>query len=338
MKKLLFFILKFICLLYGSIFYLGSLGGLILCFTDKVNPLAFNIIFTIILFALGTLLFHIALKKLNSKNIVSPVNDTTTNSATDISAPNASSTIQNTVDTEQLKVAQKILNTSVKPLNEGFLSEDVMKTKDSPILKTDNLKLWTSSDDEYDAIVLPNPNTVGKQKENDLNIAIGIYPTETSNYLGMKIVSNTVPPQENYNVLNDQEMKFFKAFHDQLIQEKFSPSKVKLCRLSNGCFNVDYIGLCHVGKINLYEPPVQYAVIKNGNKRATKIFSSLQEADEFITEKSDYMIQERKEKTSTYMQYFIGLYSVKELHGLNADQYIEFIIRWIRYLKYCKRN
>lgn len=71
MKKNLLFILKLICIVWGSVFYIGSLGGLILCFTDSVNLLTLNLILTIALFCLGTLMFYVSLKKLNYHNNIS---------------------------------------------------------------------------------------------------------------------------------------------------------------------------------------------------------------------------------------------------------------------------
>lgn len=65
MKKILFFILKLICIIWGIIFYFAGIGELIMCFTDNINPLIFNVIMTIIFLGFGTFLFYIALKKLN---------------------------------------------------------------------------------------------------------------------------------------------------------------------------------------------------------------------------------------------------------------------------------
>lgn len=72
MKKVLLsilkFILKFLCIIYGAGFLLGSLGGLIMCFTDDVNPLIFDIILTLCCFSIGVLLLYIAFKKLRLTN------------------------------------------------------------------------------------------------------------------------------------------------------------------------------------------------------------------------------------------------------------------------------
>lgn len=191
---------------------------------------------------------------------------------------------------------------------------------------------------EYEKIILPNGNTIKEQQQFDYAIASGKYPQGTPEYLGMKIVSSTVPHQENYNLLNSMEKKFFSSFYNQITSANLSPSRIKLTRMSNGSFNVDYIGVCYVGKINLYEPPKTYAVIKNGNIRATKVFNSFQEAKEFTDSRLEYTIEERCGKKNIHMQYLRGSFSVKNLYGTSLEECIEHIPYWIRYIKYCIRN
>ncbi len=169
-------------------------------------------------------------------------------------------------------------------------------------------------------------NTIAKQ------------PVETPYYLGMKITSNTIPPQENYNVLSDMEKQFLDAFYEQLNIANLSPSRIKLTRMSNGGFSVDYLGLGYIGKINLCEPPITYAVIKKGNQRATKVFCSLIEANLFASNSSEYIVETRHKKQSIYMQYLRGFSTIKDLHDISLDECIDLIPYWIRYIKYCKRN
>lgn len=160
----------------------------------------------------------------------------------------------------------------------------------------------------------------------------------TDNYFNMNIVSSVVPSPDNYNVLNDMETQFFVHFSEQLISAKLSPSSIKLTRLANGGFNVDYAGICYVGKINLYKPPTRYAVIKIGNKRATKVFDTAKDADGFVESNPGYEIQLRNKKQSIYMQYLKGQSTVKELTDISLNDCIDHIPDWIRYIKYCKRN
>ena len=109
---------------------------------------------------------------------------------------------------------------------------------------------------------LPNGNTIVEQQRNDYNIKEGIYAVNTPVIYGMKIISSTVPPQYNYGDLSEEENIFFHAFQQRLIEAKYNPDLVQLTRLSSGTFNVDYTGLCHIGKICLYKTPPTYAVIK----------------------------------------------------------------------------
>lgn len=60
MKKIGSVIVKVISGFFGIYFLLGSLGGLLLCFTDKTNPLAVYLIFTIAFFLISLLLLRIA--------------------------------------------------------------------------------------------------------------------------------------------------------------------------------------------------------------------------------------------------------------------------------------
>ena len=153
---------------------------------------------------------------------------------------------------------------------------------------------------------LRNNNSLRNQ-HSSYNISPKNKANNAENSFNMKIVSSTVPPQNNYNILNDMETQFFQQFSEQLISANLSPSCVKLTRLSSGGFNVDYSGICYVGKINLYKSPTKYAIIKPGNKRATKVFDFLEDANEFVDSHAEYEIQTRNTEPSIYMQYLKGL-------------------------------
>ena len=177
---------------------------------------------------------------------------------------------------------------------------------------------------------IPTQETIAETKDKPI-------PT-FAKYHEMTIIPNAFPAMENYYVLNEEEEKFFKCFYDELVKNKIQPNRIKLTRLSSGCFNVDHIDYCHVGKIHLCQPPAKYSVIKEGNKRATKIFYSLDEANEFISQKDGYCINPDIPAHIGYIQYFQGLYKTKALSGLSVEQCIEYIPYWIRYIKYCQRN
>ncbi len=205
------------------------------------------------------------------------------------------------------------------------------KNNPKPLSQTQEKKIG------YKNIILPNGKTIQEQQEIDLNIARGIYPDGTPDYLGMKIVSSTVPPKNNYDILNENEKLFFQAFYTQLCENNLLPLKIKLTRMATGGFNVDYVGLCYIGKINLCQKPVSYAIMKENNKRATKIFDNKSDAEKFILDKSNYKIEVRQHENSNSMQYLQGLSIVKNLSDLSVEQCIENIPYWIKYIKYCKR-
>lgn len=254
----------------------------------------------------------------------------------------------NNSTSKRLEAAQTALNNSLNQLNNELSSENIFKvtvsqnadiltlppqkTKDfcnndgNKILKTDGRKI---SDEEIPYLIQAGYEEIMRQNAIKHN-----YPE----YMGMRIVSNTIPAKENYEILNNNEKLFFQAFYNQLTDAKLSPSLIKFTRLSNGEFNVDYIDLCYIGKINLYQPPVVYAVIKEGNKRATKKFSTLQDAENYISQNKNYRIEMRQPFHSNSMQYSRGSSTIKNLHDLSIDQCIELIPYWIRYIKYCKQN
>lgn len=186
--------------------------------------------------------------------------------------------------------------------------------------------------------VLPNGNTISEQQLLDYEILIGNYPDDIPSFLNMRIVSNTIPPQDGYDFLTKDEKTFFSAFQAKLHETKYNPASIKLTRLSDGTFNVEHIDLCYIGKIRFYQESVTYAVVKKGNKRATKIFSQFSEAQDFSTTNEAYEIQKRTNQSESYMQYLIGSTSIKELDNPSLQQCIDTIPRWIKYLNYCKRN
>ena len=239
------------------------------------------------------------------------------------------STIQNKVTTNEIVEPQHTQNvvTNIQNQSVSVFSQS-----------TDNVHRKTTASTNHENTMFPNGNTIVEQQQLDYQITQGNYPIGTPSYLGMRIISNTIPAQENYYILNENEQLFFKNFCDQLIVANLSPSNIKLTRLSNGGFNVDYIGVCYVGKINLYILPTTYAVIKTGNQRATKVFNSKEKAEEFIFGKEKYNIQVRTPKPEIFMQYLCGQTTIKNLHDISLTQCIELIPYWIRYIKYCKRN
>ncbi|MDQ0153669.1 hypothetical protein J2S20_002391 [Moryella indoligenes] len=95
--------------------------------------------------------------------------------------------------------------------------------------------------------------------------------------------------------LNADEHVFFTELSNQILNAGLNPSLLKLQKLSDGTWNVDYVSECYIGKIRL------------SGKR-------------------------------NYMQFSIGMTSIKELHDPSLQECLDTIPRWIKYIKYCKRN
>lgn len=191
---------------------------------------------------------------------------------------------------------------------------------------------------EYLNTMLANGKTIRQQREKDLQQAFGNYDKDVVTFRGMHIVANTVPAMKDYEKLNNYEKVFFEEFSKQLKKDNYKPEEVKLTRLSDGTFNVDYIPIAYVGKVNLYKKPVRYAVKRSTNKRPTKIYSTKKEADEFAKTNADYEVLILETEIKTYMQYMIGLSNIKEVQNEPLEVLIETIPRWIKYLNYCQRS
>lgn len=149
------------------------------------------------------------------------------------------------------------------------------------------------------------------------------------------IRSNVFPEPIGFRLLNQDEEMFLCEFERKLIEAKINPSNIVLTRLSSGVFNVDHVN-CYVGKIGLRSEivPDKYAVWRNGGKRALRVFESKKDAEQYKQDKNADTIEFRKGYVEAfYMQYFLDLDTVKEIRTLNAQDCIDAIPFWIRYIK-----
>jgi len=155
----------------------------------------------------------------------------------------------------------------------------------------------------------------------------------------ISIRPGVLPPKEGFDVLNKDEQRLFSAFLKLLKDAGFNPNAVRLERLSGGMFNVNYGDgkvNCYVGKIDVSDPPpAKYAVVKQGASRATKVFDTREEADGYVASRIGYDVVERRPRRTSYMQYLVGVETIKEASGLSLDEYIAFLYRWVNYIKYC---
>lgn len=148
-------------------------------------------------------------------------------------------------------------------------------------------------------------------------------------------VRYSTEPHDNI-LFSDEERCFFQELVNQCRQHKVNPREIRLTRMSNMGFNVDtHDG--YIGKINFYITPDRYAVMKQGGKRAVKVFDAQEEANAFLISHNEYHIEVRKGENRRFMQYLIGMKSIKELHNPTLDECIAAIPYWIKHIKYCKR-
>ena len=141
--------------------------------------------------------------------------------------------------------------------------------------------------------------------------------------------------------LTSDEIVFFEELLKEMKKSGFDPAFLKLHRLSSRTFNVDYAPLCHVGKINLspFCVPDRYAVIKEGAKRALKVFDQKQDAISFQNAHKDTIIQLRPGiQGGTFMQCLAGEGEIKRMINPSLQECINAIPQWIKYLRYCEKQ
>lgn len=87
-----------------------------------------------------------------------------------------------------------------------------------------------------------------------------------------------------------------------------------------------------IGTVRMRPPIVRYAVIKEGAKRATKIFDTLEEAQSFSDAREKYHVEERSTKDEMFLIYINGrdeAYTVHLSNPYEAKKYIKFWIATI---------
>ena len=138
--------------------------------------------------------------------------------------------------------------------------------------------------------------------------------------------------------LSEMEKEFFSALVLALEENKLNPALLRLERIGGGTINVSYVPLCFVGKINLRIIPDKYAVMKEGHRRALRVFGTIEEANTYMSEKGGDRVEVRPGENRHYMQYSRGLQSIKHLNNPTLQECIDTIPRWIAFIKYCKRT
>lgn len=139
------------------------------------------------------------------------------------------------------------------------------------------------------------------------------------------------------NYLSKEEEIFFKCVHDEFSKAGLKPNLLKITRLSSGVLNVDYISGGYLGKVQISKKPEQFRVLRANAKKASRVFKTQLEAEEYINNKSDYIIDHIESRTIYFMQYFIGQ-KVHSDYVNSLQELIDLIPRWIKYIRYMKRN
>ena len=92
-----------------------------------------------------------------------------------------------------------------------------------------------------------------------------------------------------------------------------------------------------MGKVQISKKPEQFRVLKANAKKANRVFKTQLEVEEYLKNKSDYIIDHIESRTIYFMQYFIGQ-KVHSDYVNSLPELIDLIPRWIKYIRYMKRN
>lgn len=130
-------------------------------------------------------------------------------------------------------------------------------------------------------------------KEKIQSDLVNMVKTENEYKLGLRNIFSD-------NQFSDEEHFFFKCVYEEFEKAGLKANLIILKRLGSGVFNVDYIGEGYLGKVGISHTQESFRVIKQGAKRASRIFKTLSEAELFIAGKANYTI-EHTESTHTFL-------------------------------------
>lgn len=158
-----------------------------------------------------------------------------------------------------------------------------------------------------------------------------------------KFFPQSKPETSPINNLSEIEKQFFEKLNSFKQISKL-PGEFKYTKSTGGYFTVYYNELlesCYVGKVKLCVPTIKYAVIKSGNTKASKIFSSLEGAKNYIQSHSKftYEIKENMSKEDSFIQYSTNLdESAKYIYVDNPQNIFLYIPYWIKYIEKIRQN
>lgn len=138
--------------------------------------------------------------------------------------------------------------------------------------------------------------------------------------------------------LQPQEIQFFKTLINKTVNANIVGS-YEVSQYTDDRFEIFFSGnnlkryIVSSVKLRLYPP--EYACIKKGNKKATRVFKILQDANNFISSHKNYIIVERCGESKHYLSYKHRINSNPiTLKNLSFDEYYNAIDHIITYLKY----
>lgn len=143
--------------------------------------------------------------------------------------------------------------------------------------------------------------------------------------------------------LNNNERNFFRSLIDQTLAAGIS-GIYTATRNSCGEYSIEFTGVnfgCWVGRIFLPEKTYNFAVIKYGNKKASRVFDDLTDAEYYVkTHPADtFQIERRAAGQEKRMQYLYGkAEESRNVSGEDISKYIKAIKYWIWYIKRCKKE
>lgn len=138
-------------------------------------------------------------------------------------------------------------------------------------------------------------------------------------------------------VLSNDELIFIDALHRTFDEMGLSGNDLVLQRLASGFFNINYHGIAYLGKFKAEDAYEKFKVIKQGAKRATKVFNTKTEAQSFIIGKEGYEILNVKHPKNFHMQ-FVYMYDICEINPSSIDECNSLIYRYVEIAKKAKRD
>lgn len=140
--------------------------------------------------------------------------------------------------------------------------------------------------------------------------------------------------------LSKDEITFFEALIHEAKKGGLK-GRFELSRYADRAIAVRFNGI-YVGRIRLFGDPSldKYAVVKQGSTRATRVFDTYADAENFIESKAGYQIETRHTPNTTFMQYnsYDSGHDESKVHGLenpSLEECIATIPKWIEYINEC---